>query len=134
MLSHASALALRLSFKTTSHVKLQLDTESDRRAQPRRSNTLRSPSGLLSLVNNRIATVGGHFQFGRCHLHLVLRASTVESPLQLVALQLIRALEHLPEHGELCRAVPGELRRYLDACLSGLPLTDDQFLGVGTAA
>src|SRR5262245_31761040 len=100
----------------------------------RAPNQVRSPSRSLPRIDNRAPTAAGHFKFSRCHLHLALRGFTVESPLQLVAVDLISALEHLPEHGELRGAVPGELCRDLDAPLPGFPLTYDQVLGAGTEA
>src|SRR5262245_1197945 len=58
------------------------------------------------LVLDRLA-LAGHLQLRRGHLHLEFRRRAVEGPLQLVAaVQLVRALDRLPEQGELRLAVP----------------------------
>jgi hypothetical protein len=97
--------------------------------------TQREQACSLPFVNNRDVVAGaGHFQLGLGHFHLAFRGLTVERPFQLVALELIRTRERLPEHGKLRRAVLEELCRDLDAPLPGFPLTDDQVLRAGTAA
>src|SRR5262245_49148894 len=88
----------------------------------------------LPLVTKNCLVITRHFQFGGAHLHLMLRSSTVERPLQFVAIELVRAAERLLEHGELCCTVFGKLGLDLDTTLPGFPLTDDQILGAWFAA
>jgi len=86
----------------------------------------------LPQVNDR-GISAGHFQLGRAYLRFAPGRFTVERPLQHVALELIRALQRLPEHGDLRSAVLVELGRDLNAPLPGFPLANDQVLRAGKA-
>ena len=90
-----------------------------------------SPSSL-SLVLDRLIRVVSDFQFGGGYDYFVLRCDAVECPLQLVfGVQLVGAVQRLPEHGELRRAVTAKFSRDFRHAVR-LPLAKDQALRRGT--